>query len=110
MGAGSHCRSSISVRGQAGRGGRNSPSCRLTLCVNVCRLVQSADAVNTHHHTLCAEAFMARTAAISLRVEPQVKAAVEKAAQEEDRTVAQWVERLVIRELRERGYLPQPAE
>jgi hypothetical protein len=49
---------------------------------------------------------MARTAAVSLRVEPEVKAAVEKAARDDDRTVAQWVERLMIRELREKGYLP----
>ena len=55
-------------------------------------------------------ALMARTAAISVRVEDQVKQAVERAAKEEDRTVAQWVERLVIRELRERGLLPKPAE
>lgn len=53
---------------------------------------------------------MARTASIGIRVEPEVKAAVEKAAREEDRTVAQWIERLMIRELRERGYLPQPTE
>lgn len=50
---------------------------------------------------------MARTAAISLRVEPDVKVAVEKAAKADDRTVAQWVERLMVRELRESGYLPQ---
>lgn len=49
---------------------------------------------------------MARTASIGIRVEPEVKAAVEKAARDDDRTVAQWIERLMIRELREKGYLP----
>jgi hypothetical protein len=53
---------------------------------------------------------MARTASIGIRVEPEVKAAVEKAAKADDRTVAQWIERLMIRELRENGYLPQTAE
>lgn len=51
---------------------------------------------------------MARTAAISIKVEPEVKAAVEKAAADDDRTMAQWVERLIIRALREQGYLPKP--
>ena len=50
---------------------------------------------------------MARTASIGIRVEPSVKEAVEKAAKADDRTVAQWIERLMIRELRENGYLPQ---
>lgn len=51
---------------------------------------------------------MARTAAISIKVEPDVKAAVERAAAEDDRTMAQWVERLIIRALREQGHLPKP--
>jgi hypothetical protein len=53
---------------------------------------------------------MARTASIGIRVEPEVKAAVEKAAKSDDRTVAQWIERLMIRELREKGYLAQAAD
>lgn len=48
---------------------------------------------------------MARVAAISVRVEPAVKAAVERAAREDDRTVAQYVERLLIAHLREKGLL-----
>jgi hypothetical protein len=50
---------------------------------------------------------MARTASIGIRVEPEVKAAVEAAAKDDDRTVAQWIERLIIRELREAGRLPK---
>ncbi|WP_146208671.1 hypothetical protein [Azospirillum sp. TSO22-1] len=53
-------------------------------------------------------AFMARTAAISVRVEEDLKAAVEKAAKEDARTVAQYVERLLISHLREKGlYSPK---
>ena len=49
---------------------------------------------------------MARTAAISVRVEDELKAAVEKAAKEDGRTVAQYVERVLIAHLRDKGYLP----
>ncbi|KAA1052950.1 ribbon-helix-helix protein, CopG family [Azospirillum argentinense] len=48
---------------------------------------------------------MARTAAISVRVEDEVKAAVEKAAKDDGRTVAQYVERLLIAHLKEKAYL-----
>jgi hypothetical protein len=48
---------------------------------------------------------MARVAAISVRVEPAVKAAVEQAAKSDGRTVAQYVERLLVAHLRERGLL-----
>lgn len=51
---------------------------------------------------------MARTAALSIRVEPDIKAAVEKAAEDDGRTVAQWVERLILKALREQNYLPAP--
>jgi len=51
---------------------------------------------------------MARTASIGIKVEPEVKAAVEKAAKADDRTMAQWVERLIVRALRDDGYLPKP--
>lgn len=53
---------------------------------------------------------MARTASIGIRVEPELKAAVEKAARDDDRTVAQWIERLMVRELRGKGYLPTSEE
>lgn len=48
---------------------------------------------------------MARTAALSVRVEGEVKAAIVKAAKEDDRTVAQYVERVLIAHLREKGLL-----
>jgi predicted HicB family RNase H-like nuclease len=40
-----------------------------------------------------------RTASIGIRVEPTLKAEVEKLAKEDGRTVAQWIERLIVREL-----------
>ncbi len=49
---------------------------------------------------------MARTAAISVRVETQVKEAAEKAARDDGRTLAQYVERLLIAHLKENGFLP----
>lgn len=48
---------------------------------------------------------MARTAAVSVRVEPAVKAALEQAAKSDGRTMAQYLERLLIAHLRERGML-----
>jgi hypothetical protein len=50
---------------------------------------------------------MPRTAAVSLRVEPAVKQALEEAAYSDERTVAQYVERLILAHLRERGLLPE---
>lgn len=49
---------------------------------------------------------MARTEAISLRVEEALKAAVERAAKDDDRTVAQWVERAIIKVLTDAGRWP----
>jgi uncharacterized protein (DUF1778 family) len=48
---------------------------------------------------------MARTSAISVRVTEETKKAVEKAAAEDDRSVASFVERLLIAHLKEQGYL-----
>ncbi len=42
---------------------------------------------------------MARTASIGIRVEPALKAQIEAAAKSDGRTVAQWIERLIVREL-----------
>lgn len=50
---------------------------------------------------------MARTAAISVRVEEDLKAAVEKAAKEDGRTVAQYVERVLVTHLKEKGFLSE---
>lgn len=48
---------------------------------------------------------MARTAAIGVRVEPNVKAAAEKAAAADHRTVASLLEKLLVEFLKDNGYL-----
>jgi hypothetical protein len=48
---------------------------------------------------------MQRTAAISLRVTPQIKEAVERAAYDDSRTVASLLDKLLKEFLREQGYL-----
>ena len=45
---------------------------------------------------------------ISVRLESDVVEALKKAAQAEDRTLAQEVRRLIIRHLQDKGYLPKP--
>lgn len=52
---------------------------------------------------------MAKTAAISLRVEPEVKAALEKAAKADERPLAQYIERALTAHLRREGRLPPKA-
>lgn len=49
---------------------------------------------------------MARDTAISVRVEAEVKAAAEKAAEDDGRTLSQFVQRLLVRHLKETGRLP----
>jgi hypothetical protein len=49
-----------------------------------------------------------RAVAISVRTFAEVKVAVEKAAEQDGRPLSQWVERLLILHLRERGFLPGP--
>ncbi|RYF21989.1 MAG: toxin-antitoxin system HicB family antitoxin [Oxalobacteraceae bacterium] len=39
---------------------------------------------------------MARTASIGIRVEPELKARAEAAAKADGRTLAQWIERLIV--------------
>lgn len=50
---------------------------------------------------------MAKTAAISVRVADAVKAAAEKAAADDSRTVAALVDKILTDWLREKGYLPK---
>jgi hypothetical protein len=50
---------------------------------------------------------MARTKAIALRVEAEVKAAAEKAARDDHRSVASLLEKLLVEHLRRTGYLPR---
>jgi predicted HicB family RNase H-like nuclease len=48
---------------------------------------------------------MARTSAISVRVDDEVKTAAEKAAKEDRRTLANYVEKVLADHLRKSGYL-----
>lgn len=48
---------------------------------------------------------MVKSAAISVRVTENTKQAVEKAAEDDGRSVASYVERLLTAHLREKGYL-----
>ncbi|TBN46997.1 Arc family DNA-binding protein [Paracoccus sediminis] len=50
---------------------------------------------------------MAKTSAISVRVSDETKQAVEKAAEEDGRSVASYVERLLTTHLKKEGYLPK---
>lgn len=49
---------------------------------------------------------MAKTHPLGFRVEPEIKAALEKAAKEDDRSVSGLIERILRRWLIENGYLP----
>jgi hypothetical protein len=48
---------------------------------------------------------MARTASIGIRVEPHVKAAAEKAAAVDRRTLASFVEKILVEFLEREGYI-----
>lgn len=48
---------------------------------------------------------MSKTAAFSVRVTPEIKAAAEKAAADDHRPVASLVEKIVVEWLRKHGYL-----
>lgn len=48
---------------------------------------------------------MAKTAAIGVRVDPDVKAAAEKAAADDRRSVASLLEKLLVDHLKANGYL-----
>lgn len=52
---------------------------------------------------------MARTASLGIRIEPEVKAALEQAAKADSRTVASYVELLLIQHLTDKGYLKPEA-
>lgn len=51
---------------------------------------------------------MAKTSAISVRVTEATKEAATKAAKDDARSVASYVERLLTEHLTASGYLPQP--
>lgn len=50
---------------------------------------------------------MVRNLPTSMRLDPEVKEALEKAATADDRSVSSLVERILKEWLRERGYLPK---
>lgn len=52
---------------------------------------------------------MARTAALGLRIEPILKEALENAAKADRRTVASYVEMLIVADLEAKGFLPRGA-
>ena len=52
---------------------------------------------------------MARTASIGIRVEPVVKGALEEAAKADRRTVAAYIEKLIIDDLEAKGFLAKGA-
>lgn len=49
-----------------------------------------------------------KSAVLNLRIEPEIKAALEQAAKDERRSVTSYVEMLLIPHLRATGYLPDP--
>ena len=48
---------------------------------------------------------MVRSASIGIRVEPEIKAAIEKAAEDDRRTVAALIEKVMVEWLQTKGYL-----
>lgn len=48
---------------------------------------------------------MAKTAAISIRVTDELKAALEAAAHDDERSMASYAQRVLAEHLREKGYL-----
>ncbi len=50
---------------------------------------------------------MSRTLSTSMRLDPQIKAALARAAGDDDRSVSSLVERILKAWLQERGYLPK---
>ena len=51
---------------------------------------------------------MTKTPYLGVRVQPEVKAALERAAADDLRSVSSLVEKIAVEWLRERGYLPKP--
>jgi len=53
---------------------------------------------------------MTRSTAIGIRVEPEIKAAAERAAAKDRRTLASLVEKVLVEWLEANGYLPGPED
>jgi hypothetical protein len=75
---------------------------RLLILMADCSQWQSANKCGGAHT-------MARTASIGIRVEPPIKAAAEKAANDDRRTLASFMEKLLVEWLEAKGYLPKAA-
>lgn len=52
---------------------------------------------------------MAKTHPLGFRVDPEVKAALERAAKDDHRSLSSLIDKILVEWLRERGYLPGPA-
>jgi hypothetical protein len=83
------------------------PACLLLVHLRslafVFQCVQSAlKNIECQSHT---SAHMAKTSAISVRVSEQVKQAAEKAAEDDRRSLASYVEKLLVEHLKAKGYL-----
>jgi antitoxin component of RelBE/YafQ-DinJ toxin-antitoxin module len=50
---------------------------------------------------------MQKTAVVNVRVDPEVKAALEDAARADGRTVSNYVERILVRHLVDHGLIPE---
>lgn len=79
------------------------------ILLDVCRREYSAFVERFGQHSFthneCRLHTMAKTEAISIRVEPDVKAAAKKAADDDRRTVAALVEKILVEYLAKNGYL-----
>jgi len=53
---------------------------------------------------------MVKTPSLGVRLQPDVKAALERAATEDDRSLSSLVERILKEWLRAKGFLPQPGQ
>lgn len=51
---------------------------------------------------------MARKVMISVRLAPEIRAAIEKAAADDHRPMSQWIEKVLFDRLQADGYLPAP--
>lgn len=52
---------------------------------------------------------MAKTPSLGVRVQPEVKKALERAAKEDVRTLSSMVEKIIVEWLTAKGYLPKKA-
>jgi hypothetical protein len=100
--------STLRVRGRASV--FSTGSAPLHLCATECIMRSIQLSVNcTQMHTPMAKT-TPKTSAISIRVSDQVKDAVEKAAADDSRSVASFVEKLLAAHLKEKGYLQALAD